>query len=356
MPLKINLTEDRLRNLDAGNMLGKTLELPQQVVSGLELGQGFVRAHDLKQLDALDWFGLGGSAVAGDLLQGFGLEPPALPLRITVHRFPRPSSQTRLVCSYSGNTVESLHAFETVPPSQVWFTMSSGGKLEELSRKARVPHLKLPGGYPPRAAVGFGLGAMIALFDALYNLQASAECHAICRKLLVVSEEYRRLNPDGNPALALAVKLIDKVPVIYTVDGLSMPGQALRFRAQLAENAKVWSHAAPLPEMAHNEVEAFEFLAQVSPPPLVIFLGTWNFAHTFPDPRLGMKMMLDSFHIQHLTLDPSELWGEPGSRLEAGLRTMLYLDAASVYLALLRALDPAEIPIITRLKNFGSGA
>ncbi|HEY3295826.1 MAG TPA: SIS domain-containing protein [bacterium] len=352
MALKINLSEDRLATLDKSGMLGKTLELPQQILAGLDLGRDFVRAHRLCKPEALDWFGLGGSAVAADLLQGFGLEPPVLPLRIAVQRYPRESADMRLVSSYSGNTVESVHAFEATPPSRIWFTMSSGGRLQELSQKAGVAHLKLPGGYPPRAAVGFGLGAMIAIFDALYGFQVAPKCRAICETLSRVAEEYRVLSLESNPALALAAKLIDKVPVIYTVDGLGMPAQAFRFRAQLSENSKVWSHASPLPEMAHNEVEAFEFLGQVLPPPLVIFLGEWYFGKTFTDPRLGMKSLLDSYRISHLTLDPAELWGREMSRLETGLRMLLLLDAATVYLAVLRAQDPMDIPIITKLKNY----
>ena len=349
----INISPDRIRSLDPGDMLGKTLELPQQILKGLDLGHDFVHGHSLKTPQAVDWCGLGGSAVAGDLLQGFGLEPPTLPLRITVQRYPRASTDMRFVCSYSGNTVESVNAFEEFAPSKVWFTMSSGGRLQQLSQEAGVPHLQAPGGYPPRAAVGFGLGAMIAIFDSLYDMQTVGECRAAVEKLLPLAESYRTMSADTNPALALAAKLVDKTPVIYTVDGLSMPAQAFRFRAQLAENSKVWSHSAPLPEMAHNEVEAFAFLGQVLPPPMVIFLGSWSFSGLFTDPRPGMIKILDSYHISHLTLDPTEIWGADQSRLETGLQTLLLLDTVSVFLALLRAVDPMEIPVITKLKNYG---
>jgi hypothetical protein len=192
---------------------------------------------------------------------------------------------------------------------------------------------------------------MIAIFDTLYAGKSAEECRAVCIKLQPITESYRILDREKNPALSLAAQLVDRVPVIYTVDGLSMPSQALRFRAQLAENAKIWSHTAPLPEMAHNEVESFEFLGQVLPPPLVIFLGSWKHAGVFTDPRIGMRGLLDTLRISHVTLDPDELWGAGLSRLESGLRLLLLLDCASVYLALLRATDPTEIPIITKLKN-----
>jgi glucose/mannose-6-phosphate isomerase len=353
MPLTANLTEDRLRTLDPGNMLGMTLELPQQIERGLVLGREFARSHSLRKLDEVDWMGLGGSAVAGDLLQAFGYEPPALPLRLRLLRSPRPTTAARLVCSYSGNTVETLHAFEEVPPDRIWFSISSGGKLTEIARKAGVPHLTVPSGYPPRAAVGFTLGAMPAIFEVLYGF-GSAELPDVLARLSEDAKRYRLLDAERNPALGLAVTLVDRTPVIYAVDGLAMPAVAFRFRAQLAENGKVWSHAFELPEMAHNEVESFAHLAQLLPPPLVILLGSHSPDSRTADPRPGLRSLLDDFRIRHVTLDPAQTWGAQLSRLESGLRTMLLLDAATVYLALLKAENPLEIPIITKLKKLSA--
>jgi glucose/mannose-6-phosphate isomerase len=348
--LKINLTPERLRSLDGSDMLGKTLELPQQIRTGMHLGRDFLQQHKLEKIGALDWFGLGGSAVAGDLLQAFGFEPPAFPLRIFVQRFPRKSAERRLVCSYSGNTIESVQAFSDVPPAQVWMTMSSGGRLQELSERAKVPHMALSSGYPPRAATGFMLGAMISIFEAVYGFRAD-DYDSSLQALDLDAQSYRSFDPATNRALALATKLIDRTPVIYTVDGLTMPAVANRFRTQLAENSKVWSHAAHLPEMAHNEVESLAFLAQLLPPPLVILLGSWTLSSKLTDPRPHLKRIFDSLPTLHETMDPREIWPETASRWTSGLRTMLLLDAASVFLAVLKAVDPMDIPVITKLKN-----
>jgi hypothetical protein len=144
---------------------------------------------------------------------------------------------------------------------------------------------------------------------------------------------------------------VNRTPVIYTVDGRTMPALAIRFRAQLAENAKVWSHSAELPELAHNEVESLEFLTQFEPQPRVIFLGGWNFAGKFGDPRPGIENILKSSGAASVRFDPDEMWGRQPSRLASGLRLMLFLDAVTIYLSLLRAIDPMEIPMITRLKE-----
>lgn len=351
----INLTLERIRSLDPGDMLGKTLELPKQILAGMKIGREFCEAHALERITELEWVGLGGSAVAGDLLQGFGFLPPTLPLKISTVRFPQPGRAMRLICSYSGNTVESVRAFETTEPWNIWLAMSSGGRLKELAVKTGVPHVSIPAGYPPRAAVGFVLGAAFTIFERIFNFRET-DYDALIRELTGDAESYGKLDRGENPALELAARLVDRTPVIYSVDGLTMPPVAFRFRAQLAENAKIWSHSAELPELAHNEVEAFEFLGQVLPPPLVMLLGDWPLEGQFGDLRSGLRSLCDEMNIEHLTIDrgsfaPSAVTG----RLADGLRMMFRLDAASVYLALLRAVDPLEIPVITRLKRMSLG-
>ncbi|MDD5087353.1 MAG: SIS domain-containing protein [bacterium] len=349
MPMKhINLTRERIRSLDPGDMLGKTLELPRQILDGMRIGREFTERRALEPVAELEWVGLGGSAVAGDLLQGFGFAPPALPLSISTVRFPQLARMTRLICSYSGNTVESVRAFETTEPWNIWLAMSSGGRLMELAVKTGVPHVSIPAGYPPRAAVGFVLGAMFAIFEQVYHFR-TADYEELARELAGDAEAYARLDRAENPALDLAARLVDRTPVIYSVDGLTMPPVSFRFRAQLAENAKIWSHSADLPELAHNEVEALSFLGQVLPPPLVILLGDWTLTGAFSDPRPGLRRLCEEMSIETISLDSMG-----AGRLVSGLRTMFRLDAASVYLALLCAVDPMEIPVITRLKQLGS--
>lgn len=352
----IQLTETRLKQLDPSDMLGKTLELDKQLQRGIEIADEFLLHNKLRPEPMLDWFGLGGSAVSGDLLQAFGVEPPAMDGRIFVRRHARQSNLPRLVCSYSGNTVEAVQALTEVDPRQVWLAVSSGGRLEQKAHSSHIPFLNLPGGYPPRAAVGFSLGAIHRLFQRVFDFHDPDIAKWPLKRLREDADRYANLSRDENPALDLAVKLVDRTPVIYTCDGLLGPALAFRLRAQLAENSKVWSHASDLPELAHNEVEAFAHLAQVLPPPMVMFLGGWATQGTFADPRGPMEEMLMKMGVATLQLDPNELFGDTGSRLEHGIRLMLLLDAATVFLAILRAEDPMEIPKITGLKNLLTGS
>ncbi len=330
-------------------MLAKTLELPKQIERGLELGKSFSRDFSLTRPDTVDWIGLGGSAVAGDLITAFGFHPPLVDIRITVRRSTGAFTDPLLVSSYSGNTIETLTAFEQVPPQRIWFSMSSGGRLEELAKNAKVPHLKLPGGYPPRAALGYGLGAVISILAETHGFDGARPMQLNWNALTELADSYKSMSLDENPALMLARSMIDHTVVVYAVDSTFSGPLAFRFRTQLAENAKVWSHVAELPEMAHNEIESWPFLRELLPPPLVIFLGSWSGQRRLPDPRPSAMAVLNRLGIDSVMVDPVELWPQQ-SRFEAGVRTLLFLDTVSIWLAVLRAVDPFDIPIITEVK------
>jgi glucose/mannose-6-phosphate isomerase len=353
----INISAERLKTLDSHDTLGATLELPAQIQRGFELGRAFARTHDLARPDAIDWYGLGGSAVAGDLLRGYGFFPPTTPLRIQVRRYPVPAIDPRLLSSYSGNTIETITAFQQVPAEHIWFTMSSGGQLEELSRKARVPHLKLPGGYMPRCAIGYGLGAVMSIIEEVHGFDGSRPLEIDWNLIAQDVESYREFNRENNPALEFAAKLIDRTPLVYALDAGFTGSIGMRFVAQLAENAKMWAHFAELPELAHNEVEGWPTLKNILPFPLIIFLGSWRSNAPISDPRPVMQEILDSLDIAHTTLDPDTLFETSKSRrLELGIRVTLFLDAVTVFLALLRAIDPYEIPILAQIKAAGARA
>jgi glucose/mannose-6-phosphate isomerase len=61
---------------------------------------------------------------------------------------------------------------------------------------------------------------------------------------------------DANPAKQLAMRLHDKVPIIYGAEVTS--GVAFRWKCQFNENAKQPSFWAALPEMNHNEIVGWE--------------------------------------------------------------------------------------------------
>src|SRR5919205_512077 len=106
---------DYFKKLDSLNMLGEIDNLPDQLGYAYQLGL----KHELPDWQGFKQVviaGMGGSAIGADLLASYSA--PLAPLPVSVHRdyglplFAR-GEETLLICSsHSGNTEETLDAFE----------------------------------------------------------------------------------------------------------------------------------------------------------------------------------------------------------------------------------------------------
>src|SRR2546428_4816267 len=107
---------------------------------------------------------MGGSAAGADLLAASCLEQLDVP--ILVHRgygLPAAVGKHALVvtASYSGETAEVLSAADAALEREIpLVTLSAGGRLAELAKSRRLPHLRLPGGLMPRMAPGYPFFAL----------------------------------------------------------------------------------------------------------------------------------------------------------------------------------------------------
>ncbi len=113
---------DRFKQLDTLNMIGEIDNLPDQLDFAYQLGlkQGLPEWKDFRQVVIA---GMGGSAIGADLLASY-CGPLAL-LPVSVHRdYGLPmyalGKETLVICSsHSGNTEETLDAFEVGAQSRV---------------------------------------------------------------------------------------------------------------------------------------------------------------------------------------------------------------------------------------------
>ena len=115
--------------------------------------------------------GMGGSAVAGDLLRA--LADPVAPFPVHVVRgYTVPAwvgSDTLVVASsYSGSTEETLAAFDAARKRTArLLVLSSGGELGALAEREGLPWVRLPAGFPPRAALAFLLLPLVVQLERL---------------------------------------------------------------------------------------------------------------------------------------------------------------------------------------------
>ena len=105
-------------------------------------------------------FGMGGSGVSGDVVQALVEPRLGVPWRTIKSYGPVPEwvGRNTLVfsVSYSGNTEETLAAFEEIhAQGRRPVAVSSGGRLAELAASYGVAHVRIPAGLQPRASLGF---------------------------------------------------------------------------------------------------------------------------------------------------------------------------------------------------------
>ncbi len=339
-----------LRAADPGGMLGAIASLPAHAREGYELGRATRGLPSAEGVRSLAFCGMGGSAIAGDVIDA--LLADLLPIPASVVRSPvlpahcGPETLV-LASSYSGDTAETLSLFEqALGRGCRLLAITSGGALGRRAEEAGVACLRLPPGFVmPRAAFGYlalaPLGALQAiglgpdlgpdLVDAAPALDAIART---CGPAVPSS---------ANPAKSLALRMGERVPVIWGAEGIAAVAAA-RWKAEWNENAKLPAFWSALPELDHNEVVGWSD-GQGRP----FFLVALR--HVGEHPEIAARFPLSMEIARSSGMDVEEVWAGGGSPLARLLELVLRGDLTSTYAALARGVDPSPIEAIARLKR-----
>lgn len=333
---------ERLRKGDPQGMAGTLSSLPEQLEEGLERAADRVPDPPRGRLAVA---GMGGSAIVGDLAAaatGHYGGPDVLVSREP--GLPRGLGRDDLLVavSYSGNTWETLAAYrEALRRDLPCCSVGSGGQLAEIAAARGHPHVAVPRGLPPRGALGYLLAPLLALLaPAAPGLEA--DLPRAVEGLSGVRARWLPAVPTGrNPAKRLAGVLQGCTPVVYAPAPLA--GVARRWQTQFNENAKVLAFHGVLTEAAHNEVVGWlggqgvgcfapVLLEAPAEPPWTPFLEALTELLQGQARLTNVRPSLDRF-------------------LPGLLELVLLGDLVSVYLALLREVDPWPVPPIDRLKE-----
>jgi glucose/mannose-6-phosphate isomerase len=344
--------KERLADADPGGMLGELAGAGDQARAALGAAQvaSLVGPHPEVVVVA----GMGGSGVAGDVLAALAFASSAVPVQaVKGDRLPGfVGPGTLLVAvSFSGNTAETLSAVEQgVAAGARVVAVASGGALAELARGRGSPLVTVaaPPGRMPRAALwsllvpvcsaAEGAGVLPPLHD---------EVHAAADAL---DAEAAALGPavptDANPAKQAAVRLLDRLPVVWGSGQLGAVA-ATRFRTQCNENAKIPVVSAALPEANHNDVMGLE--GGLGPDRVLALLRDEAGEHE----RDGLRIaaVLEALGVD----DPVVRRAGEGPGLVRLARLTAFTDFASTYLAIARGVDPTPIRTLDRVKAALSG-
>lgn len=295
--------------------------------------------------------GMGGSAIAADLVVGAYRERLRVPVTVVRDYYlPGWIGENTLVIlsSYSGGTEETLTcASQATERNCLCVAVTSGGKLGTHYAQEGVPVVPVVPGLQPRAALLRMLVPLVVLFDRLEVLPALASDLEEARA--TVASSIATLGPDvpesDNPAKQLARSLQSSVPLVWGAE-LTAP-IAARWKGQFNENAKVPSYSSTLPELDHNEIVGFAGMpAGLSDLAQLILLRDER-QHRQVQRRFDLTRELVEAHVSRVL----SITAEGRSALARMLDLVMLGDYVSLYLALLRAVDPGPVEVIERLKE-----
>jgi glucose/mannose-6-phosphate isomerase len=291
--------------------------------------------------------GMGGSAVGGRLAAGAlgsRLRRPLI-VRDGYHLPGWAGPDTLVLCSsYSGTTEETLAAYDDAADRGApRIVATTGGPLAERARRDGVPVIPVPGGFQPRAAVGYSLVSALevaAICGASPSLRDEVEAAAALAERL--AREWGPDAPEDSQAKAIALRLRGTVPVIAGAELAA--AAAYRWKCQINENAGQPAVASALPEMDHNEAVGWPAAAGFGRFSAVFLEDPGN----HPRNRLRSELTAAQAAAGAVVVERVTARGEtPTERL---VSLVLLGDLVSLYLAVLRGEDPASIPPIDQLK------
>ena len=291
--------------------------------------------------------GMGGSAVGGRLANAAIGARARRPLAVA-DGYALPGwagPDTLVLCSsYSGSTEETLSAYDDAAERGApRLVATTGGPLAERARRDGVPVIPVPGGFQPRAAIGYALVAALeaaASCGAAPSLRGEVESAAALAERLAAA--WGPDGPEDGDAKALARRLDGTVPVIAGAEVAA--AAAYRWKCQINENAGLPAFASAVPELGHNEVVGW---------PAARALGRFS-AVFLDDPGAHPRNALRT----ELTSGQAAEWADVAERVtphgetpvERLVSLVLLGDLVSLYLAVLRGKDPIEVAPIDALK------
>jgi len=342
----------RIAALDHSQMFQKIQSFPDHLAEGWSLADS-ARMPDASRYQNIVFSGMGGSAIAGDIISALTCSTITVPMIIN-RNYTIPDwvdgNTLFFASSYSGNTEETVSALaDAGKKGASIICMSAGGTVGRIAEDKGYPLIFLPPGFPPRAALGYSLGALLRLFSgtgllSLDERRFNEGVNAIRSK----GKEWQHPEAAENTTIQIARAIHGRIPVIYVSADRLMP-VGLRWKTQINENAKQHAFLCPYPEMNHNEIMGWETNAHTKSmnQSMVVLVLTDKEDHS----QIQKRMIITNRIIkdQNVTVREIPAVGDDMVEKIAGLIHMG--DWISFYLGILNDVDPTEIRSILYLKE-----
>ena len=337
---------DKIKELDKQDMLGIVENFPEHLEIAFDLAKKAVFPKK-KKFKNVVVCGMGGSAIAADVARDAFIQEIGIPYSINRnYGIPKFVDKDTLfiAISYSGNTEETLTATKAAIKSKARvICITSGGKLSTLGATT----LYVPSGFAPRAALSYLLVMLVKSLEKMGIIEeVDSKIEESIKSLKRLKSNYGIVsNFRSNPVKQLANKLLGKIPIIFCVKGVSL-GAGVRLKAQFSENSKAPALLNYFPELNHNEIVNLGALKRTEHDFVLILLRDDR------DPEKIKKNMEIVKSLIGMQMGGTQEINSQGKNALSRILSLIYFgDLLSVYLALLKGIDPTPVDVIIRLKK-----
>ena len=298
---------------------------------------------DFKDIDHVVFVGMGGSGTIGDMFSAILSKKDIHTSIVKGYLLPKTVDSNTLIVatSISGNTNETLTVLEeSLKTDARIVAISSGGIMEEIASKNNaISYFKIDQIHSPRASLFGFLYSTLNILQEFIPIEKSSVLESISQ-LEILQKQISSANlTDKNPALELA-KWIDNIPIIYYPAGLR--SAAIRFKNSLQENAKIHAIAEDVIETSHNGIVAWERKTSIQP---ILIQGEDDNVRTKERWKIFEKYFLKN------NINYKIIKSEKGDIITKLINLIYVLDYSSIYLSILKEVDPSPVESIEFIKK-----
>jgi glucose/mannose-6-phosphate isomerase len=326
-----------------------TFGLPEQVASAAEAAREVdgLPAHD--DVENVVVLGMGSSGIAGDVLTA--VAAPFMPVPVTVVKGYVPPDHVGtgsfvLAVSFSGDSEETIEAATAAyEAGAALVVVSGGGELVRLSGEWDVPLVPVPVSIPEaRTALGAMAIPPLVLLESIGLFPGAQQWID-----LAVDQLGRRrdaLDRSGNVAEETARRIGRTIPLIHSSQALGAAA-ALRWKAQVNENAKAPAFFNVYPELCHNEIAGWGQNGDVTRQVFTLV----NLRHDAEHPQVARRFDLVADVLREVLAGIVEVRAAGEGDLAQLLDLAIIGDFVSLQMAGHEDIDPGPIPVLVELKE-----
>lgn len=335
--------------LDPGGMGAHLTGFPSQCRRAWKQAIEFNLPVEFRKVNRVVVLGMGGSAIAADLVAGLVSSVKGSVMVSRDYSLPSGIDHRTMVIasSYSGMTEETLSSFrEALKLGCPKLAITTGGELAEMAGRSGVPVFRIGYEAPPRAALAWSFVPLLVILQRV-GLVADADA-----RIGEVAELLDRLAAiygtesvtAANPSKMMARRLQRRLVVIYGAGFLTAVAQ--RWKTQVNENSKSWAFYEAFPELDHNAIEGYSCPDIVRRAGYVVML--WS---PLLGERLRRRYMITADILRRSGVKHEIVESQGDNRLSHMMGLTYFGDWVSYYLAMLNGVDPSPVGNIAYLKK-----